>query len=108
MSEKKPTPLIEGPPKKRCPVCGEISYSAAGIHPQCSVKKEDEQRTKLLKEKRSSEADQEPKAGAKEPTQWQKKCPKCAAVVHVRKTQCVCGRKFGVSQRQTKANGDSS
>jgi hypothetical protein len=44
MSEKKPQPLIPARIRNRCPVCGEVSYSRSGIHPQCSVRKADEKR----------------------------------------------------------------
>jgi hypothetical protein len=34
---KKPTPLLAAPvPGAICPHCGKRSYSAAGVHPQCS------------------------------------------------------------------------
>jgi hypothetical protein len=38
IKKTQPLPLI-GP--KRCPVCGHSAYSAAGIHPQCAVKRVD-------------------------------------------------------------------
>ena len=50
MSHKKPEPI--GPSKQPniCPVCGKASYSAAGVHPQCSAKKADQERAEKLKE----------------------------------------------------------
>ncbi|MEQ9409075.1 MAG: hypothetical protein RIK87_15170 [Fuerstiella sp.] len=44
MSNKKPIPLFETAPRSNCPVCGETSYSAAGIHPQCAVRRADQER----------------------------------------------------------------
>ena len=41
VSEKKPE-LIYFPAKRNfCPVCGEVSYSRSGEHPQCSVARAD-------------------------------------------------------------------
>ena len=92
MSEKKPTPDSRARERKRCPVCGEISYSAAGVHPQCSVKKADAERALKLKEERASETQQQPESPR--PTRWQKVCPSCQGFLHVRKTQCDCGHSF--------------
>ena len=36
MSNRKPSPLIPPQNRKQCPVCGEASFSADGIHPQCA------------------------------------------------------------------------
>jgi hypothetical protein len=40
VSEKKPE--FFAPPRKTCPICGKVSYSLAGIHPQCAQKRADE------------------------------------------------------------------
>ena len=45
---QKPEPLYAAPVRKRCPVCGEISYSSAGIHPQCAVDQCDAERMKSV------------------------------------------------------------
>ena len=39
--QPQPEPLrpLAGP--ARCPVCGHVAYSAAGIHPQCALKRAD-------------------------------------------------------------------
>jgi hypothetical protein len=34
----KPAPLIAVQKRAACPVCGEPTYSASGIHPQCACK----------------------------------------------------------------------
>jgi hypothetical protein len=41
----KPVPMA-GPPRARCPVCREVVYSRAGIHPQCAVRQSEAPRTK--------------------------------------------------------------
>ena len=44
MSNKKPAPLFQRQSNQPCPVCGAISYSRAGIHPQCASKRADAER----------------------------------------------------------------
>lgn len=95
MSQSKPEKA--GPPRgpKICPVCGKASYSAAGVHPQCSVKQADLERAKVIKanqEKAEKKKKKSPKA--KPATRWQKQCPKCKTSLHVRKKQCDCGHSF--------------
>ena len=41
MSEKKPVILSFPAVQKFCPVCGKVSYSLSGEHPQCSVARRD-------------------------------------------------------------------
>lgn len=48
VSEKKPTPMISQRNGKKCPVCGQPSYSAGGIHPQCAVVQADSPRKSQL------------------------------------------------------------
>ncbi|NIP86504.1 MAG: hypothetical protein GTO03_13430 [Planctomycetales bacterium] len=74
--------------RKRCPICGEPSYSAAGIHPQCATVQAEAPRLEQLK------ADK--KAQQKKPQQrsWKKKCLKCGTEVHVRRKVCDCGHDF--------------
>ncbi len=72
-----------------CPVCGEKSYSAAGIHPQCSVKQADEQRMEVVqRELKKAEAK---KRAEDKPKPWQRVCPKCKSLQHVRRRMCPCG-----------------
>jgi hypothetical protein len=72
MKTKKPPqpplkPLL-GPP--RCPVCGHVAYSAAGIHPQCALKRGDSE----LKEAQLAMA---PAVALKpKKTPWSKPTPK--------------------------------
>lgn len=96
MSHKKPPPLgNESPPRKRCEVCGEVSYSHAGIHPQCA-----QQRSESLRRRRVKTPENEPPLLATPPKgslmrRWDKTCPRCAARLHVRKKACDCGHVFG-------------
>lgn len=94
MSEKKPTPILGDRGRKRCPVCGEPSYSAAGVHPQCSAKKADAERSLKLKEERLADEANKTEDKSSGPTRWQKVCPNCQAFLHVRKARCDCGHQF--------------
>ena len=84
-------PLYSPPNRKLCPICGEVSYSAAGIHPQCSMRDADAKRMQDVKPP-STPAKKMTKDGDVKP--WQKGCPKCQALVHVRKKLCECGYAF--------------
>ena len=92
MSDKKPPPLIPDRNHKRCPVCGEISYSRAGVHPQCSAKKADAKQKERIKEAKLAEEQAEKAAPTSDRAPWQKSCPKCKALHHVRKQVCSCGQ----------------
>ena len=96
MSAKKPLPLISRRKHERCPVCGEISYSLGGVHPQCSVRQADEKRMDRIKRNKSVEKKAKPVSAAKP---WQRVCPKCKALQHVRKKVCTCGHEFGGGSR---------
>lgn len=86
----KPEPLYAPKERKRCPVCGEASYSAAGIHPQCAMHQAHAKLVKKIK----------PQVGTPKPAKrtalqrWQKICPKCRELNHVRKKLCPCGHSF--------------
>jgi RNA polymerase subunit RPABC4/transcription elongation factor Spt4 len=84
MSEKKPTPIVADQGRV-CPVCGKRSYSAAGVHPQCAMKRADEAR-----QKQRAELPPKPPRAPRQRS-FDKKCPKCEALVHVRKKVCPCG-----------------
>ena len=84
----KPKPLFATPTRNICPVCGETSYSAAGIHPQCAARQADAKRMRLVK---PAAAKAKAAAAATTLNAWQKRCPKCRAIVHVRKKSCGCG-----------------
>jgi len=89
---QKPEPLYAPPRRNQCPVCGDVSYSPDGIHPQCAMQKADQERMTRIKspstaakKKIARDADVKP---------WQKSCPKCQALMHVRKKFCDCGHGF--------------
>lgn len=83
----KPAPLYSIPARTLCPVCGTPTYSSAGIHPQCAVERADAERMKSAKPVKL-----EPLRDVEDLKPWQRRCPKCRAVVHVRKKACVCGQ----------------
>jgi hypothetical protein len=87
---KKPEPLYRSAPQRHCPVCGHVSYSAAGIHPQCAVRQAD-----AVRLERTKAGPKLPKPSATSDVRpWQKLCPKCRGIVHVRKKTCECGHVF--------------
>lgn len=89
MAHRKPAPLYSRPARSACPVCGEISYSVAGIHPQCAVRQADAARMESIQQsRRTSTTDASPGHA------WQKACPQCAGYVHVRRKTCDCGHSF--------------
>ena len=90
MHNRKPTPLFQPRERKRCPVCAEISYSFAGIHPQCAVHQSDAKRLEAIKLKKQTSINRLPVNDR----QWQKTCSQCNAVLHVRRKVCDCGHKF--------------
>jgi hypothetical protein len=96
MSEKKPEPLIPPRTRERCPVCGEISYSLAGVHPQCAVRQADEKRMNRTSGRSRPGVTATPENAAKP---WQRVCPKCKALQHVRKKLCECGHSLAVGGR---------
>jgi hypothetical protein len=56
-----PKPMhTPGPARARCPVCREVVYSRAGIHPQCAVRQSEAPRAKP----RGPEAGDPPAASA--------------------------------------------
>jgi len=96
MHVKKPDPLLnaQGKPVRVCQVCGTVSYSQAGVHPQCAQEQADAVRVARYKAE-SKAASRKDIAGA-QPTSgpWQKSCPKCHTHLHVRKRRCACGYRF--------------
>jgi hypothetical protein len=95
VTTKKPEPLVfpEIKPRPVCSVCGKVSYSRGGVHPQCSEERADAIRVDGLKQ--ASKAEAAAKAVAPQPTsRWHKVCPKCRKKIHVRKQNCDCGHQF--------------
>ena len=94
MNHKKPTPVLGQRNRKICPVCGQQTYSANGIHPQCAVQQADAPREQLLKKQKEAAAGKK-STGRKPPQTWScKKCPQCGKQVHVRRKACDCGFEF--------------
>jgi len=86
---KKPEPLLPADKHDVCPVCGEKSYSQAGVHPQCSVKLADEKRMEGIKREQKNVKSRKP--AEEKPKPWQRVCPRCKSLQHVRKRVCGCG-----------------
>ncbi len=101
MTHKKPQPLNSRSEPGLCPVCGKVSYSAAGIHPQCAVTQADASRKNRLE---NSKRARKLTKSKKILNRWQKTCPKCKASQHVRKKICDCGHAFDV--KPAASNGD--
>jgi hypothetical protein len=57
MQIKKPVPSMtqDNKPRRLCPVCGKVSYSRGGMHPQCSQTREDAPRIARLKAAKKAE-----------------------------------------------------
>jgi hypothetical protein len=84
-----------------CPVCGKISYSVGGIHPQCAVSRADERLRVPGPAKKST---------AGKPSGFSKRCRGCGRSVAARRMVCDCGRAFpsstmpGGHQKSTSAS----
>jgi hypothetical protein len=97
MCHKKPIPLLlrDAPTPRLCPVCGAASYSREGIHPQCAEQRADAPRMEHVRAARKIAARKAKPANPLSISYWNKRCPRCQAVLHVRKTTCACGYQFG-------------
>ena len=95
MATKKPDGLLarKTAPQRICPVCGVITYSRGGIHPQCAQERADAPRVRRIKAAKKV-AKPKVKVAPKALSAWHKLCPKCRRQVHVRKQTCDCGHKF--------------
>ena len=96
MHNKKPIPLPSGATKPRpvCVVCGSVSYSPGGIHPQCAEEQADAPRLARLKKAQKTAKPKGKVANPNALSPWHKRCPKCHAELHVRKLTCDCGYRF--------------
>jgi hypothetical protein len=83
------TPVPIGPQRPSCPVCGKVSYSPAGIHPQCAASRAD---AKLRGPKPA-------KTATARPGSFSKRCSGCGRTVPARRMVCDCGRAFPSSAR---------
>jgi hypothetical protein len=87
---KKPEPLYHPARRAPCPVCGHVSYSPAGIHPQCAMHAADQKQINRLKARKLAESKTAPAKLAR----YEKQCPKCRTIHHIRKQACNCGHSF--------------
>ena len=96
MHVKKPDPLPTGAskPPRVCSVCGSVSYSVGGIHPQCAEEQADAKRVARIKRENKSRKPPAKADKSQASKAWHKACPKCNAQVHVRKRTCECGYRF--------------
>ena len=96
MKIKKPVPPLVAKKKagQPCPVCGMASYSLGGIHPQCASEQADAPRIKRMKAAKKTEKAKEKSSKARALSPWQKSCPKCRTLLHVRTLVCRCGYQF--------------
>jgi len=69
MDRKKPIPplLRQNKPRHVCSVCGIVSYSPGGIHPQCAQKQADAPRVEGLKSAKKAENQKEKVANPSAP-----------------------------------------
>jgi len=95
----KPIPLYDPASRKRCPVCGEFSYSIGGVHPQCCVRRDDAERVQRLKQAAQAAVAAAPK---QDHPPWKKRCPRCQTILHVRRAVCDCGHRFVAALRRAK------
>ena len=90
------------PERAECPICRQSSYSSGGIHPQCAVKQtEAEEKLKTDLARVSANKPEVVKAAI---GSWQKTCPKCQVVLHIRKKKCGCNYIFPDRKPATKSD----
>lgn len=92
------TPATIGPSRPQCPVCGKVSYSRDGIHPQCAVSRADA-KLRVPREVQKEEA---------KPGRFSKRCGGCGRTVAARRMVCDCGRKFAAAAGVSQARARSS
>jgi hypothetical protein len=97
MYSKKPVPLrlSHVPLPRLCPVCGAVSYSREGIHPQCAEQRADASRMERVRAAGKTAERARKAENSLTFSQWHKRCPECQAQLHVRKLRCACGYQCG-------------
>jgi hypothetical protein len=100
VSERKPVPHVPSANVRRCPVCDKPSYSASGVHPQCSLARADAVTRAAQK---AADRAAPPDPAVPKPNRFQKQCPKCKRVVAPRRFRCDCGHNFDVSLAKSAA-----
>jgi len=93
---KKPIPLHlrDASPRHLCPVCGTVSYSRQGIHPQCAKEQADAPRKERVKRNKKADGSNGKAATSLALGLCHKRCPRCQAQLHIRKMTCGCGYQF--------------
>jgi hypothetical protein len=81
-----------------CAVCGTVSYSPGGIHPQCAEELADAPRVERLKAEKKAEKPRGQGAKPNALNSWHKRCPKCRMHLHIRKLTCDCGHQFSQTE----------
>lgn len=94
---KKPQPLFGSSARAACPVCGHVSYSSAGVHPQCAMQAADQIQIDRLKSRKVVKL----KASAEQLKRYEKRCPRCRRIFHIRKQTCDCGHSFLFKHEQS-------
>lgn len=90
MNYSKPKPPTQLMPN--CPVCGKVTYSRGGIHPQCASERQD----KIVTAARQATQDKSSGSAtlAQPRKQWTKPCPRCKRQLPARRAACECGFSF--------------
>jgi hypothetical protein len=96
MCYKKPVPLLlfHVPPRRLCPVCGAVSYSREGIHPQCAERRADAPRMERVMADKNVDERKVKAENSLLVRTWHKRCPQCRAQLHLREMTCACGYQF--------------
>ena len=96
MCNKKPAPLLltHAAPPRLCPVCGVVSYSREGIHPQCARREADVPRMERVKAGKKADERKKKSAIFSGLSLCHKRCPRCQEQLHIRKMTCGCGYRF--------------
>ena len=107
MYNRKPVPHFDRRLRPCCPVCGETSYSSAGIHPQCAVRRLDDERMKRMR-LRVARGQQEQFEPPCDMSPWKRVCPVCNELQRVRKPACNCGHVFTIRPGLPTREGEDS
>lgn len=79
--------VANAPP--RCPVCGQVTYSAAGIHPQCAMNRSSQAHDARVKVEAARDTTKRQATRS-----WLKACPRCQRQLPIRRGACECGHVF--------------
>jgi hypothetical protein len=91
-ANKKPQPLFAPAARAICPICQKVSYSHAGVHPQCAMLAADEALTRHIKDAMARQI-----VPPRALRVYEKRCPRCHKIQHIRKLVCDCGCRLHVA-----------